>query len=120
MSAPVLTPIPSRDAFLLLAAAIADGMPSPEDTSFNGGVLILRFHTLDEGRRWLDWFGADVTQIRERIYHSEGHARRRISHSSLDSWQGWWLAVWAAEPVPEPVQSGVADRVRTAAALVSA
>jgi hypothetical protein len=98
--------IPASAAFALLADAVAEGLPVPTSLAIDGDLLMIRFGTLDVGRRWLAHFGAEEARIAERIHlSSDGTLRRYLSHSALDQWHGWFLAVTAAEDLPVLVEA---------------
>lgn len=121
MIRPDMEPIPARDAFLLVAAAVADGMPVPTEQRITDDFLFLDVPTLADGRRWLAWLGADMAEARDRACaDNEGKPRVRLQHSALDQWQGRWVTVRATEAAPAPVESEAADKVRAAAAAVTA
>lgn len=121
MIRPDMEAIPARDAFLLIAAAVADGMPVPTEVRITDDYLTLAVASLSDGRRWLAWLGANLAEVRDKTYASEGRQRVRLQHSAMDQWQGRWVTVIAAdECLPAPVESEAADKVRAAAAEVAA
>lgn len=120
MIRPDMEAIPARDAFLLIAAAVADGMPTPTEVRINDEYVNLGAPSLSAGRRWLAWLGANMAEVGDRTYAHDDGRRLRLQHSSMDQWQGRWVVVTAADEFLAPVESDAADKVRAAAAEVSA
>ena len=120
MIRPDMEPIPARDAFLLVAAAVADGMPVPTEVRITDDYLTLAVASLSDGRRWLAWLGANMAEVHDRTYAND-QQRVRLQHSAMDQWQGRWVTVIAADECPPArVESEAADKVRAAAAEVTA
>lgn len=114
-------PIPCRDAFLLLAAAVADGVPAPTDLGIDDESVSLKTETLADGRRWLEWFGVKPEDMFERVNSSNPDKPfRSLDHKGYAvKWRGRYVHVRAYEDLPKPVESKASDKVRAAAAQVT-
>lgn len=113
--------IPARDAFVLLAAAVADGLPVPETVRFNeenNGLYL--FVTIAEAAVWHVWFGgvSGSSNVYLNAHNPEKpfHAFRGMT----PAWRGWSVNLVAYEEVQpaQPATSKTADKVRAVAAAI--
>jgi hypothetical protein len=111
--------IPDHEVFLLVALAVAGGLPTPKAMTISNefGVINLTLDSVADGHRWVEHIGGDPAAVRIRV--DEPSQERRLANG-CDTWRGWALSIYATEKLPAPLTSATADRVRAAASAVTA
>ncbi|MGI5245129.1 hypothetical protein [Dactylosporangium sp. CA-139066] len=107
--------IARRDALLLIAAAVAEGMPCPAKIVLtHHDVITVHTSTIAAGLQWLAWFGMGQIELT-----ALGTGYIALHNHRVLWWHGRRVTVCSSEQAPKPVESDAAALVRAATAEVA-
>lgn len=107
-----------REAFLVIAAGVAGGMPEVPGLRLYDDTKIISFDcdTIADAFIWMAWFGADPDQT-TRKRHDDGAVH---IHHPYTVWHGWAVQTNTNEPAPAEEADTAATTLRAATAHLPA
>jgi len=109
-----VTTIHRREMLLLIAAAVADGMPCPARIILaDQDAATVHTATIAAGLEWLAWFGMGQVEL-----SALGTGYIELHNHRVLWWHGRRVTVCSDEQAPKPWDSDVADAVRASTAAI--